>query len=109
MDVNEERPEVRDRSVLQSLAGRAHWRRRHRRTALAVAALICSGSMAYAYFVAHQPDGGLPLQNGGETAVLFCWMFFLIAVLGPGPCSLDALFGGRRGFGRHAGEPASQS
>jgi putative oxidoreductase len=61
------------------------------------AALIASGSMAYAYFVAHQPKGLLPLLNGGEPAVMFCWAFFLIAVLGAGSWSLDALI--RRGRG----------
>ncbi|MDR7276129.1 putative oxidoreductase [Catenuloplanes atrovinosus] len=56
-----------------------------------VAALLCSGSMAYAYFVVHQPDALAPVANGGEAAALFCWAFLLIAVLGPGPYSLDAL------------------
>ncbi len=49
-----------------------------------IAALICSGSMAYAYFVVHQDDGMLPIQNGGELAALYAWLFLLIAVLGPG-------------------------
>ncbi|MET9735147.1 DoxX family protein [Streptomyces sp. NPDC006458] len=48
------------------------------------AALLCSGSMAYAYFVHHQSDGLWPLENGGEKAALFCWAFLLIAALGPG-------------------------
>ncbi|MEU8008021.1 DoxX family protein [Catellatospora sp. NPDC049111] len=55
------------------------------------AALLCSGSMAYAYFVVHQTQGLLPLNNGGEAAALFCWSFLIIAVLGPGAFSLDAL------------------
>lgn len=55
------------------------------------AALLCSGSMAYAYFVVHQPMALLPLNNGGETAALFCWSFFMVAVLGPGRYSLDGL------------------
>ncbi len=55
------------------------------------AALLCSGSMAYAYFVHHQGDGLFPLQNGGESAALFCWAFLLIAALGPGQWSLTAL------------------
>jgi putative oxidoreductase len=61
-----------------------------------IAALICSGSMAYAYFVVHQPEALLPLLNGGELAVLFCWAFFMVAVLGSGPWSLDALIRERR-------------
>lgn len=62
-----------------------------------IAAVICSGSMAYAYFVVHQPDGLLPLNNGGETAALFCWSFLLVAVLGAGRWSLDATLTRRRG------------
>ncbi|MCG8915516.1 DoxX family protein [Actinokineospora sp. PR83] len=55
------------------------------------AALVCSGAMAYAYFTVHQPMAALPLQNMGEQAVLFCWVFLLIAALGPGPFALSAL------------------
>ena len=62
-----------------------------------VAALVCSGAMAFAYFTVHQPQASLPLQNGGEPAALFCWIFLLIAVSGPGPFALDAMLGcGRR-------------
>ncbi|WP_434741906.1 DoxX family protein [Micromonospora sp. SH-82] len=60
------------------------------------AALLASGSMAYAYFVVHQPEALLPLRNNGELSVLFCWSFFLIAVLGPGRYALDTLFRQRR-------------
>lgn len=55
------------------------------------AALLCSGAMAYAYFVVHQPLALLPLPNGGEPAALFAWIFLLIAALGPGAFALDAL------------------
>ncbi|MFI6333304.1 DoxX family protein [Micromonospora chersina] len=55
------------------------------------AAIICSGSMAYAYFVVHQPEALLPLNNGGEPAALFCWSFLAIAAIGPGAWSIDAL------------------
>ncbi|MEN3609611.1 DoxX family protein [Plantactinospora sp. ZYX-F-223] len=68
------------------------------------AAIICSGSMAYAYFVVHQPDALLPLNNGGETAALFCWSFLLVAALGAGRWSLDAALARRRGV---AQEPAT--
>jgi putative oxidoreductase len=61
-----------------------------------ISALLCSGSMAYAYFVVHAPRGLFPIENGGELAALFCWSFFLIAVLGPGVWSLDALIRRRR-------------
>jgi putative oxidoreductase len=57
------------------------------------AALLCSGAMAFAYFTVHQPQALLPLQNGGELAALFSWIFLLIAVLGPGPFALDAMLG----------------
>jgi putative oxidoreductase len=56
-----------------------------------VAALLCSGAMAFAYFTVHQPHALLPIQNGGEPAVLFCWIFLLIAVLGSGPVAIDTL------------------
>ena len=59
------------------------------------AAVICSGSMAYAYFVVHQPTALLPLNNGGELAAMFCWSFLLVAILGPGRWSLDAVLSRR--------------
>ncbi|BAJ28792.1 MULTISPECIES: DoxX family protein [Kitasatospora] len=52
------------------------------------AALLASGSMAYAYFTVHQENALFPLQNGGEASVLFCWAFLLIAILGPGSFAL---------------------
>jgi putative oxidoreductase len=54
-------------------------------------ALLCSGAMAYAYFVVHQPIALLPIPNGGEPAALFSWIFLLIAVLGPGALAVDNL------------------
>ncbi|AEB47545.1 MULTISPECIES: DoxX family protein [Micromonospora] len=61
------------------------------------AALLASGSMAYAYFVVHQPEALLPLRNHGELSVMFCWSFLLIAILGPGSWALDNLLGQRGG------------
>lgn len=61
-----------------------------------IAAVVCSGSIAYAYFSVHQPAGLLPLTNGGEPAALFCWAFLLVAVLGPGRWALDNLLTQRR-------------
>ncbi|RKE19391.1 DoxX family protein [Streptomyces sp. TLI_171] len=61
-----------------------------------IAALLASGSMAYAYFSVHQENALFPLQNGGEPAVLFCWAFLLIAALGPGSYALDGKLFGRR-------------
>ncbi|MEU6945488.1 DoxX family protein [Streptomyces sp. NPDC046316] len=65
------------------------------------AALLASGSMAYAYFEVHQPEGLFPLQNGGESAALFCWAFLLLVFTGPGALALDRLFGARA---KQAGE-----
>ncbi|HEV3356254.1 MAG TPA: DoxX family protein [Pseudonocardiaceae bacterium] len=58
-----------------------------------VAALICSGVMAYAYFTVHIEHALLPLENGGEPAALYSWIFLLIAVMGPGPWALRARLG----------------
>ena len=55
------------------------------------AALLCSGAMAYAYFVVHQPIALFPIPNGGEPAALYSWIFLLIAALGPGALALDTL------------------
>lgn len=57
-----------------------------------VAAFIASGMMAVAYFMAHQPQGALPVQNGGDAAVLFCFIFLYIAARGSGVLSLDSAF-----------------
>jgi putative oxidoreductase len=54
------------------------------------AAFIASGQMAVAYFTVHQPMGGLPVQNGGELAVHYCFAFLYIACRGGGYASLDA-------------------
>ncbi|MET9374805.1 DoxX family protein [Streptomyces sp. NPDC002992] len=59
------------------------------------AAFLASGSMAYAYFTAHQPEALFPLQNSGESAALFCWAFLLIVFTGPGALAFDRLFGAR--------------
>ncbi|MET8767324.1 DoxX family protein [Streptomyces sp. NPDC004658] len=55
------------------------------------AALIASGSMAYAYFDVHQQAALWPIQNGGELSVLFCWAFFLLVFTGSGAFGLDRL------------------
>jgi putative oxidoreductase len=59
------------------------------------AAVLASGSMAYAYFVVHQPDALMPIQNGGVTVALYAWAFLAIAVIGAGPWSVDALISRR--------------
>jgi len=56
-----------------------------------LAAFIASGEMAAAYFIAHLPQAFWPVQNGGESAVLFCFAFLYIAVRGAGSLSVDGL------------------
>lgn len=55
-----------------------------------VAAFIVSGEMAFAYWIAHAPRAFYPIQNGGELAIMFCFVFLYIASAGAGPWSLDA-------------------
>ena len=52
-------------------------------------AFIASGEMAFAYFMGHFPRGFWPIQNHGEPAVLFCFIFLFLSAAGPGPFSLD--------------------
>ena len=54
-----------------------------------LAAFILSGEMAVAYWYAHAPQGFYPLANGGETAILFCFVFLYIAAAGPGAWAVD--------------------
>lgn len=54
-------------------------------------AFILSGTMAVAYFQMHAPAGFWPLQNRGELAVLYCFLFLFLAVAGGGEWSLDRL------------------
>jgi putative oxidoreductase len=65
------------------------------------AALIASGEMAIAYWLVHAPHSFYPALNGGEAAILFCFVFLYVAVSGPGALSLDGL--------RHRFSPARLS
>jgi putative oxidoreductase len=47
-----------------------------------LAAFLASGEMAAAYFIAHMPQGPIPIQNGGELAALYCFLFLYIASRG---------------------------
>jgi putative oxidoreductase len=58
-------------------------------------AFILSGLMAFAYFIGHAPKSFFPLLNGGNNAVLFCFVFLYFAAAGGGAWGLDALL--RRG------------
>jgi putative oxidoreductase len=59
-------------------------------------AFVLSGEMFTAYMIAHRPRGILPIVNGGELAVLFCFIWLYFAAAGPGPASLDAIVRKRR-------------
>lgn len=52
-------------------------------------AFILSGEMAVAYFMFHQPQNLFPSLNGGDAAILFCFVFLFIALAGPGPWAID--------------------
>jgi putative oxidoreductase len=56
-------------------------------------AFIAAGEMAIAYFHTHAPQNFHPLLNGGEAAILFCFIFLYVAAAGPGPWSIDATRG----------------
>jgi putative oxidoreductase len=57
------------------------------------AAFIMSGEMAVAYFMSHAPRGFSPILNGGELAVLYCFVFLFFAVAGAGAWGLDRYIG----------------
>jgi putative oxidoreductase len=62
-------------------------------------AFLLSGEMAFAYFMSHAPRGFFPIAmggNGGETAILYCFIFLYFAFVGAGVWSLDE----RRSSGR---------
>ena len=59
-------------------------------------AFVLAGDMAVAYFMAHWPKDWLPLLNGGDAAVLFCFIFLYLWIAGPGPWSIDARLRGPR-------------
>ncbi|TMB57519.1 MAG: DoxX family protein [Deltaproteobacteria bacterium] len=58
------------------------------------AAFIASGEMAFAYWMAHGMRALLPVQNQGELAAIYCFVFLFIAARGPGIWSVDAGRGG---------------
>jgi len=60
-------------------------------------AFILAGEMAFAYWISHFPKGFYPALNGGDAAILFCFIFLYLSAAGPGPWSVDAMWrGGRR-------------
>lgn len=54
-------------------------------------AFILSGQMAVAYFIAHAPKAFLPIENGGELAALYSFIFLYFAFAGAGKLSIDSL------------------
>ena len=57
------------------------------------AAFIMSGEMAFAYFLVHAPQNFYPILNGGELAIVYCFVLLYFAAAGPGPLSVDAKIG----------------
>jgi putative oxidoreductase len=55
------------------------------------AAFVLCGEMAFAYFISHFPKGFIPLLNGGNLAIMFCFSCLFLACAGGGPLSLDAM------------------
>jgi putative oxidoreductase len=54
-------------------------------------AFVLSGMMAVAYWMFHAPQSVYPILNGGDAAILYCFVFLLLATTGPGAWSLDGL------------------
>jgi putative oxidoreductase len=54
------------------------------------AAFLASGTMAAAYFIGHAPQNFWPVNNMGDAAILYCFVFLYFVFAGPGPLSLDA-------------------
>ena len=53
-------------------------------------AFLLAGEMAVAYFMAHAPQSFFPVLNGGDAAILFCFVFLYLVFAGAGAFSLDA-------------------
>ena len=60
------------------------------------AAFIASGTMAVAYWSSHAPQNFFPVENMGDAAILYCFIFLSLVFAGPGPLSLDAALSRRR-------------
>ncbi len=59
-------------------------------------AFLLAGEMAVAYFQVHFPNAFWPIENHGELAVLYCFIFLFIAAHGAGAYSVDAVINQRR-------------
>ncbi|MEM1314998.1 MAG: DoxX family protein [Pseudomonadota bacterium] len=70
------------------------------------AAFLASGTMAFAYWLAHAPQNPFPSTNGGVPAVLYCFVFFYLVFAGGGPVGVDHL---RRNGKRKAAAQAAEA
>jgi len=68
-------------------------------------AFVCSGFTAFAYFLGHAPKSFYPIVNGGELAVLYCFVFFYLFFAGGGPWSIDAAIEKGRGVQQRLARP----
>ena len=59
-------------------------------------AFVLAGEMAVAYWMFHAPQGPFPLSNGGDAAILYCFVFLYLVFAGPGRPALDEFVGRRR-------------
>ena len=59
-------------------------------------AFLCSGLMAFAYFLAHAPRNVWPILNAGELPAVYCFLFLYFAAVGGGSLSVDAMMRGKR-------------
>lgn len=66
------------------------------------AAFLASGTMAVAYWYAHAPQNFFPVNNGGDAAILYCFLFLYLVFAGPGAFSVD---GSARAEGSSGGAP----
>ncbi len=55
------------------------------------AAFLASGTMAMAYWMAHAPQNMFPVNNGGDAAILYCFVFLYLVFAGPGAWSVDSM------------------
>ncbi len=59
-------------------------------------AFVLSGQMAVAYWMAHAPSSPFPINNGGDGAILYCFIFLYLVFAGPGRFAVDDLIGARK-------------
>ena len=73
-----------------------------------MAAFVASGTMAVAYWYAHAPQNFFPVNNAGDAAILYCFVFLYLVFAGPGTLSVDAAMAGGSVTRRDA-DPAVRS